>query len=436
MFKSAVLIIVLLFSLTELSAQKNQLYDNGKKELKAGNYKKAIENFTKAIEKKQEIKYSHYNRGLAFLFLNEFDSAILDFSEVIKKDSTIADAFNNRGLCYSYMGNTLKALSDLDKAIELDKKFAQAYINRAHTFILRTDYRNAQFDLDTAIMYEPNNPEIYYQLGRLNYNLDKFKESVDNYSKAINMGLANAKTFYNRANAYFKNNQLNEALQDYTSAIIANPQDMEALNNRAYTYKALGNDSLANIDRAKIQEIKGGIFTPIDSLNFKTFTNKTGDLSIDLPDTWKLVELPEQDGMINFIISPEEIDPQSNSMLVGITIGIMKNMNTIYPVKNESDILDFWKGSLDETNKDFLVYDVVWQRHNQWMGLHGSILNQSLLQVGENFMPFLLYEYGLAYGNNLIFMYMQSPEFSFDYYKQIYDKALATMKLGPNYKLE
>lgn len=430
-----VLIIVILLSLSDLSANKSKFYDLGQKELKARNYKVAIDNFTKAIKNNEKVTYSHYNRGLGYLFLNDFENAIKDFDEVIKRDTTIADAYNNRGLSYSYIGNTMKALADLDKAIDLDNKFAQAYINRAHTFILRTDWRNAQFDLDTAKTLEPKNPEIYYQLGRLYYNLDKLKEAIENYSKAIELGLANAKTFYNRANAYFKNNQLNEALGDYTIAIEANPGDLEALNNRAYTYKALGLDSLANIDRTKIQEIKGGVFTAVDSLNFKTFTNNTGDLSIDLPDNWKLIELPSDQGIINFIVTPEEITPESNSMLVGVTIGIMKNMSEKFQVKNESEILDFWKGSLDESNKDFLAYDVIWQRHTQWYG-HGSILNQSYLKVGENYMPFLMYEYALAYGNNLIFMYMQAPEFSFDYYKKIYDKALTTLKLGSNYKLE
>jgi len=435
MLKFVVLLSVLVISFSDLSAKKENNYDMGQKELKARNYKKAIDNFSKAIKGNEKLTLSYYNRGLAYLFLNDFENSIQDFNEVIKRDSTISDAFNNRGLSYSYLGNTMKALYDLDKAIELDNKFPQAYINRAHVFILRTDFRNAQFDLDTAMSLEPDNPELFYQLGRLNYNLDKYKESIDYYSKAIDKGLANAKTFYNRANAYFKNNQLNEALQDYTFAIKSNPKDMEALNNRAYTYKAMGLDSLANIDRAAIQEIKGGIFTAVDSLNFKTFTNKTGDFSIDLPDNWKLIEMPSEGSMINFIITPEEIDPESSSMMVGVTVGIMKNMSTMYPVKNETDILDFWKGSLDETNKDYLAYDVIWQRHNQWYG-HGSILNQSYLKVGENFMPFLIYEYALAYGNNLIFMYMQAPEFSFDYYKQVYDKALTTIKLGPNYQLE
>ncbi len=435
MLKIIVVLLILMLSFSDLSAKKENNFELGQKELKARNYKKAIDNFTKAIKSSENIILSYYNRGLAYLFLNEFDKAVQDFNDVIKKDSSIADAYNNRGLSHSYMGNTTNALNDLNKAIELDKKFSQAYINRAHVFILRSDYRNAQYDLDSAAILEPKNPEIHYQLGRLNYNLDKYKESVDNFTKAIEYGLANAKTFYNRANSYYKNNQLNEALQDYTYAIVANPEDLEALNNRAFVYKALGMDSLASVDRAKIQEIKGGIFTPIDSLKFKTFTNKTGDFSIDLPDNWKLIEMPNEGSMINFIITPEDIEPESSSMMVGVTVGIMKNMSTIYPVKSESDILDFWKGSLDESNKDYLAYDVIWQRHNQWYG-HGSILNQSYLKVGENFMPFSIYEYALAYGNNLIFMYMQSPEFSFDYHKQIYDKALASLKLGPNYKLE
>ena len=418
-----------------MHAQKANYYNDGEKALGAKNFKKAIENFSKAIEKKQNLVKSYYNRGLSQLYLNNFDKAIDDFNEVIKRDGKLADAYNNRGLSYSYLGNTIKELEDLDKAIELDPKFHQAYINRAGVFILRTDFTNAQKDLDMAEKINPDNPELHFQKGRVYYNLDKFDKSILEYSKAMLLGLSNPKIYYNRANAYYKNNNIDSAIQDYSKTIEMNPNDMEALNNRAYCYKGIGLDSLAKLDRDKIAVLKGGAFTPIDSLIFTTFTNKTADFSIDLPNTWKLHEIPDENGMVQFIISPEDFDVEGSAMLVGVTVGIVKNMSSTYPVKNESDILDFWKGSLDESNKDFLKYEVIWQKHSQWNN-HATILNQSYLQVGENFMPFLMYEYAIAYGNNLIFGYFQSPEFSFDYYSKVFDIALKSIKLGPNFKMD
>ncbi|HRP02736.1 MAG TPA: tetratricopeptide repeat protein [Candidatus Kapabacteria bacterium] len=432
---SKILVLIILVNATALFGKKDSSFELGNKALKKRDYKAAVLNFTKSINDKKELKLSYYKRGLSNLYLNEFNKAIADFSETIKIDSTMPEAYNNLGLSYSYLGNTLEALRNLDKAISLDNKFGEAYVNRANVFILRTDYPNAKNDLDTALILDPNNPECYFQLGKLNYILNKYKESSDNFTQAIKLGIKNSKIYYNRANSLFKLGNLKEALQDYTQSLELNPYDMEALNNRAYTYKALGLDSLAEIDRSKILEANSDILTPVDSLKFKTFTNQTKDLSIDLPDTWHIVPLPEQNGLIQFIITPEQLDPESSSMHIGVTVGIMKNMSHSFPVKNEPDILDFWKGSLDETNKDYLSYEVIWQRHNQWFG-HGSILNESYLQVGENFMPFKLYEYAIAYGNNLIFIYMQSPELTFHYYKQIYDKALESLRLGNNYKLE
>ena len=430
----SLIITILIFCSSLIYAnKKTSYYKEGEKLIFIGKYKEAIEKFNKSIEKKQELKNSYYYRGLAYLYLNNFPKAIDDFTEVINLDKNNADAYNNRGLTYSYIGNTLKALEDLDKAIELDENFAQAYLNRAGVFIMRTDFKNAIKDLEVAEKLDPNNPELHIQKGRVYYNIDDYEKSIKSYTKAIQLGLKNPKIYYNRANAFFKNKEYQKALEDYTKSIELNPDDLEALNNRAFVYKELGMDSLAKVDREKIKKIKGEYFTPIDSLKFKTFTNATKEFFIDLPDNWNLYEMPSEDGLIQFIITPEVFDADGSAMLVGVTVGIMKQMSKKFPVRNEPEILDFWKGSLDESNKDFLKYDVIWQKHMQWNN-HPTILNQSFLQVGENFMPYLLYEYAIAYGNNLIYAYFQSPEFNFDYYKQIYDIAIKSIKLGDNFE--
>lgn len=384
---------------------------------------------------KNNAKDLYYHKGLAYLYVNKLENAIDNFTNLLRIDTINIDAYNNRGLCYFYMSSFDAAMRDFNKAISLDKKFPQAYLNRANVFLSKNEMDNAKKDLDLAIKYDKNNPEAFYLLGRYYYYKNNFKEAIKNYSNSLKLGLKSYKIYYNRGNAYFKNNQLQEAIKDYTTAINLNPQDLDALNNRSFVYKQMGKDSLAELDRATIKRMKDELYEPIENLVFREYTNGEKDLTLQLPENWNIIELPISQGVHQFIITPESISSDGNSMLVGVTIGVMKNISSKFDVKNESQILDFWKGSLDESNKDYHLYKVNWQRHNQWFG-HGSILNQSLLQAGEQYMPFVLYEYAIAYGDNLIFIYMQAPEHSFEYYRQIYDKALQTIKIGDHIKVD
>lgn len=398
-------------------------------------YQKALTLYNELIQSGRKDTDIYYRRGITYLYLNIFDKALGDFSYVIERDKRNADAFNNRGLCHSYMGNIDMALADFNSAIKIEPKFAQAYINRGSAYVSKGEFDKAVKDFDQAVKLSPDNPEIYLQRAGLYYYLGDFAKAVENYDKTISLGLVNQKIYFNRGNAHFKNGAPSKAIADLTKALEYDPYDTEALMNRAYIYNFLGDDALANADKAKVDSIKFAKFTPVEQLNFTTFKNQGEDFFIDLPDTWRLIEYPENEfGMLNFVITPENINPNDDAMLVGVTVGIMKNMNTQFPVESESDILDFWKGSIDESNRGMKTYDVFWQKHQEWNG-HASILNLSVIQVADNYVRFNLYEFAIAWGNNLIFVYFQSPEDDFDYYRQIFDKARNSIRIGNTYKI-
>ncbi len=418
----------------------NEVYSSGKFE-DANNaffnrdYQKALNLYSELIQSGRKDTDVFYRRGMTYLYLNIFDKALGDFSYVIERDKKNADAFNNRGLCHSYMGNLDMALADFDSAIKLEPKFAQAYINRGSAYVSKGEFGHAVKDFDRAAELAPDNPEIYLQRASLYYYLGDFAKSVENYDKTISLGLVNQKIYFNRGNAHFKSGDTSKAIADLTKVLEYDPNDIEALINRAYIYNSLGEEALAQADKAKYDSIKFTKYTPVEQLNFTTYKNQGEDLFIDLPDTWRLIEYPENEfGMLNFVITPEDINPHDDAMLVGVTVGIMKNMNSKFPVENESDILDFWKGSLDESNSGMKLYNVYWQRHQEWLG-HATILNLSVMQVADNYIRFNLYEYAIAWGNNLIFIYFQAPEDDFDYYRKIYDIAMKSIRVGENYKL-
>ncbi|MBE2188080.1 MAG: tetratricopeptide repeat protein [Desulfobulbaceae bacterium] len=423
---------LMFFSISILAADK---YESANNAMFSGDYQKALEIYTEVIMGGKQDAATYYRRGMAYLYLNQFDKAIADFNFVIEKDKKNADAFNNRGLCHSYMGNVDMAFDDFSVAIKLDPKFAQAYINRGSALVTKGEFDKAIADFDNAVKIDPKNPELYLQRAGLYYYLNDYAKSVQNYDKTIELGLINSKIYFNRGNAHFKNGSPTKAIEDLTRAIKLDSTDTEALMNRAYIHHFLGDSVNAEMDKAKVEEIKYSKYTPVEDLKFATYTNAGKDFFLDLPEGWNLIETDSEDALINFFITPENITIESEAMLIGVTVGIMKNMSSKYDVQSESDILDFWKGSLDYSNESMKEYTVKWQRHQQWNN-HATILNLSTVQVDENYLRFNIYEYAIAWGNNLIFVYFQAPEETFSYYRKIFDKSLKTIKIGENFKLD
>lgn len=424
------IVIFLLINVLNLYSQKSKHLELGDNFMEIRQYEKAIEEFSKALENDDKDPYTYYKRGIAFLYANQFDGAISDFTQVLNLSKDDPDSYNNRGLAYSYKGDLNSAMKDFDKAIKLDPNFAQAYINRGSAYITLKDFDKAVKDFDKAIKLDTKNPELYIQRARLQYLKEDYKKSIKDYSTAIALGIGSSKIYYNRGNAYFKLEMYEEAIKDYTKALQLDPDELDALNNRSFTYKMLNKEKEAEADRALFESKRSAVFTPFEKLNFKQFFSKGNEISIELPDNWKVIEMPEEmSSKSEIIITPENIDYQTQGMNVGVTIGVIKNLSKQVPVQNEPDILDFWKGSMDKSNEDMFIYRVNWQRHMQFFA-HATILNRSTIQATESHIQFGLYEYAIAWGDNLIYIYFQAPEEGFDYYDKIFEKSYKSLQVN------
>jgi tetratricopeptide (TPR) repeat protein len=420
--------VILLFITTQLNfAQKDDAYNLGDTYMQVKQYEKAAQEYSKAIEKNTKDAYGYYKRGVALLFMNNFDAAIADFTKALEINKNDPDCHNNRGLALSYKGDLVGAMKDFDKAIELDPGFGQAFINRGSALVAIKEFDKAVKDFDKAIKIDPKNPEIYLQRARLFYLKDDFKKSVKDYSTSIALGIGSSKVYYNRANSYYKLEMYDEAIKDYSKALELDPDDLDALNNRSFTYKMLNKTKEADEDKKLLDEKKNSMFTPFEQLKFKSFSSKGKEITFDLPENWKIIESSQESpDKLEFIVTPENTNVTTDGMVVGVTIGILKNLSKTLPVKNESEILDFWKGSMDKSNEDMLIYKMNWQRHLQLFG-HATILNRTTIQATENHMPFGLYEYALAWGDNLIYLYYQAPEVNFDYFEKIFEKSYKSL---------
>ena len=75
-----------------------------------GQFRKAVENYSKLYELNPEYVLASYNAGYIYLAeLNVFDTAIIWFDRAIAVDSNFYDAIYNRSYSYELLGNTAKA---------------------------------------------------------------------------------------------------------------------------------------------------------------------------------------------------------------------------------------------------------------------------------------------------------------------------------------
>jgi len=94
-----------------------------------GEYGRAIEEYTKAVDCEPDFTMSFYKRGNAYCKVGEYDRAIADFSKVIDLTPDDARAYNNRGIAYIKKGERDRAIADYEKAIDLDPDYDRALKN-------------------------------------------------------------------------------------------------------------------------------------------------------------------------------------------------------------------------------------------------------------------------------------------------------------------
>ena len=107
------------------------LYKKGLKKFKeTKDYEGAIEDFTKAINKKSSYLDAYYYRGVAKARLGDYESAIADYSKVLKMNKWDDGAVLNRGRAKFSIGDYEGAIKDYNKAIRIYPRNSTAFYFR------------------------------------------------------------------------------------------------------------------------------------------------------------------------------------------------------------------------------------------------------------------------------------------------------------------
>ncbi|GHT18032.1 hypothetical protein FACS189429_3540 [Bacteroidia bacterium] len=220
-----------------------------------GDFKSAIENYSKAIEINPNDAEAYYNRGLAKYALGDSQAAIDDYSKAIEINPNYADAYCNRGSAKDDLGDYQAAIDDYTKAIEINPNFAEAYCNRGNIKYALGDFQAAIDDYTKVIEINPNYAEAYCNRGNIKANLGDSQAAIDDYSKAIEINPNLADAYSNRGVAKDALGDYQAAIDDYSKAIEINPNYAKAYYNRGNIKSDLGDYQAAIDDYSKAIEI-------------------------------------------------------------------------------------------------------------------------------------------------------------------------------------
>lgn len=212
------------------------------------------------IEKHPNVVFAYYNRGLYNVSggRTNYKKASQDFSKAIQLNPKYGSAYIGRGNIHYANQENEKALSDFSKAIAFDPSNANAYVNRAAVYNRLQNYNKGLQDLQKAIELNPNSANAYMNKAVIHYSLQEYEEAIAAFDKYLAINPTFAKAYYNRALAKQYLGRNKAAIKDFTQAIKLAPDKATYYMKRSSAYANLGETQKAAKDAERARQLGGG----------------------------------------------------------------------------------------------------------------------------------------------------------------------------------
>jgi len=138
------LFIIGTFLILFTSCGGDDYYNIGTYHAKQGDYKKAIEYFSKAIEKNPKDAEAYYSRAYSQQTIGGNEQQVIeDYTNSLLYHPNDNEAYMNRGVAKMAIGKTVEAIEDYKKSIELNPSYSIVYANLGNAYKLIFDNENA-----------------------------------------------------------------------------------------------------------------------------------------------------------------------------------------------------------------------------------------------------------------------------------------------------
>jgi len=196
-------------------------FEKGRKFYLSGDYDKAIEFFTRAIEIKPNNPEFYYWRARAYYF----------------KRTGFFSCLNKK----KYLN---KAIEDLEKATDYNPFDAYYFEKLGKMYYIIGEYSSAIAEFKWAIKLKssknytyPSRSFLYFLCGRAYFKKGDYKRAIDSFTKAINL-FPDTLYYEERGKAYYKIGEFHKAVEDFIEAMNLEENRELLLNRNFYRWFA------------------------------------------------------------------------------------------------------------------------------------------------------------------------------------------------------
>lgn len=225
MTTKALLFSLLIFAFGCAGNSKNNLspqekkaklyYNQGTRDLVAGNYTQALKNLLEAAKIDKDNSQIHNNLGMAYYFKKSQARAIQHIQRAIELDSTNSDAKLNLGSLYLEQ-NKLNEAQNIFEEILKDLTYEgqhRTYHNLGQVALKRNDLRMAIKRFTDAIQSYENYCPSHFQLGEIYYRSAQFEKAYESYKNAgIGTCVSNPEALWGQIDSLIQLKKFDEAL--------------------------------------------------------------------------------------------------------------------------------------------------------------------------------------------------------------------------------
>ncbi len=162
-----------------------QQYNAGLVAMKNGNFREALQNFTKAAEMNpNEFKY-YNDRGVAHKRLGDLEKALADYNKSLEINPHYTNALNNRGVIHLEQGRYDEALADFQEALKYGGLEGKIFTNIGIAKAAKGDHSSAIKDFDNAVSLHPVDPRSFLFMGQSLEHLGNNDKALKMYQVAL-----------------------------------------------------------------------------------------------------------------------------------------------------------------------------------------------------------------------------------------------------------
>lgn len=187
--------------------------------MKKGKYEKAITNFNKAVEKKQNNKL-YVKLGKAYNAIGDRRTAFDKFAKAIEQDRNDYKSYYEIGIIFNELGKKNDAQIVLDNTLRIKPDYTPASELLAVVLCSQNKYDEAINVYKNAIKYDADNYQLYYSLGIVRTELRDFDDALKCYQKSIELKPDLFEAYYSLGQIYLLKGDLDLAEEKFKKSAL------------------------------------------------------------------------------------------------------------------------------------------------------------------------------------------------------------------------